>query len=141
MDGWSRTSDGCTELGLPGRLPASEAKLQRLRTVAPIDLPQSYIELLSRADGYEAGLSVRPSWLVLYPVNEVIEIATSGTLSEEFPNYFVIGGNGGGEAIAFDTRPENSGNVISFDMANIDLAESVMDVAANFDELLTKIDT
>ena len=121
--------------------PASETDLRRLRDVAPIDLPHSYMQLLTVANGYEAGLSVQPLWLVIYPTHEVINIATSDTFSEDFPGFFVVGGNGAGEAIAFDTRSGSLGKIVSFDMTSIDLAESVREVATSFDELLTKIDT
>jgi hypothetical protein len=120
--------------------PASEADLQQLRELSPIQLPQTYLELLAGSNGYEGALSVDPLWLQLYPAHEVIDIAQKGTFKEFFPGFFVVGGNGGGEAIAFDTRPGREGRVITFDMTNIDLEESVMDVASNFDELLTKVE-
>ena len=120
--------------------PASPDDLSALQDVAPIPLPKSYIDLLRQADGYEGSLSVEPFNLVLSPAREVINDVVSGTFTEFFPDFFVIGGNGGGDAIAFDTRTDREGWVLSFDMTNIDLAESVRDVAPNFDELLTKIE-
>lgn len=64
---------------------------------------------------------------------------TSRKFNEFFPDFFVIGGNGGLEVIALDTRGECEGAIVSFDMTNIDLDESVFNVARDFDDLLTKI--
>jgi hypothetical protein len=123
-----------------GDKPAPEADLQELRELSPVQLPETYFELLADANGYEGALSVDPLWLILYPAHEVIDIAQKGVFKEFFPGFFVIGGNGGGEAVAFDTRPGREGRVITFDMTNIDLEESVMEVAPSFDELLAKVE-
>jgi hypothetical protein len=118
---------------------AGQLDLERLSQISPIDLPRSYLELLSKADGYEGGLSVVPLCLVLYPVREVIEIASSGAFQEFFADYFVVGGNGGGEAIAFDTREGHEGSIVAFDITNANVDTSVVPVASNFEDLLTKV--
>ena len=56
-----------------------------------------------------------------------------------FPKLFVIGGNGGGEAIALDLRTATPYPVVVFNTCNIDLAESVYPLAASFDALIPMI--
>jgi hypothetical protein len=118
---------------------ASAAAIAQLKAVAPVTLPESYFSLLSFSNGGEGPLSVPPLWFCLYPAEEVVEIEQAGTFREFFPNLFVIGGNGGGEAVAFDLRASEPYPLVAFDMTNIDLAESVQQIAASFDAALELI--
>jgi hypothetical protein len=52
---------------------------------------------------------------------------------------FVIGGNGGGEAVALDLRGTEPYPLVAFDMSNVDLSESVRTIAPSFDEALKLI--
>jgi hypothetical protein len=83
---------------------ASSAAVVLLNSVAPVDLPESYYSLLSFSNGGEGPLPVQPLWLSLYPAAEVVQIERDGTFREFFAKLFVISGNGGGEAVAFDLR-------------------------------------
>ncbi|KAB0265146.1 SMI1/KNR4 family protein [Microvirga brassicacearum] len=94
---------------------------------------------MSFSNGGEGPLSVQPLWFCLYPAEEVVEIAQAGTFREFFPNLFVIGGSGGGDAVAFDLRASEPYPLVEFDMTNIDLAESVQQIAGSFDEALALI--
>jgi hypothetical protein len=118
---------------------ASDAAMASLRQAAPAVLPESYYSLLFYSNGGEGPLPVQPLWIVLYPAEEVAEIARQGTFDEFFSGLFVIGGNGGGEAVAFDLRIAEPYPLIFFDMTNIDLAESVRLIAPNFDAALDLI--
>jgi len=118
---------------------APPATLAQLRTIAPVPLPESYLSLLAFSNGGEGPLPVQPLWFCLYPAEEVIEIERAGSFREFFPNLFVIGGNGGGEAIALDLRRGAPYPLVSFDMTNIDLAESIWPIALSFDAALELI--
>ena len=118
---------------------ASDAAMASLRQAAPAVLPESYYSLLFYSNGGEGPLPVQPLWIVLYPAEEVAEIARQGTFDEFFSGLFVIGGNGGGEAVAFDLRTAEPYPLIFFDMTNIDLAESIRLIAPNFDAALDLI--
>ena len=120
---------------------ASDAQIATLKAICPIDLPESYLALLSESDGAEAGLSVDPLWLVIYDADEVIEIATSGAFTEHVPGTFLFGGTGGGEAFAFETVAERAGHIVSVDLGDPDRGPRIRPVAASFDELLALIDT
>ena len=118
---------------------ASVAAIAQLKAVAPVRLPESYFSLLSFSNGGEGPLAVRPLRLCLYPAEEVAGIEQAGTFREFFPNLFVIGGNGGGAAVAFDLRAGEPYPLVEFDMTNIVLAESVRQIAPSFDAALELI--
>ena len=115
---------------------ASPTALARLQSASPVRLPPSYLDLLAFSDGGEGPLPVQPLNLCLYSAAEVIEIEREGSFHEFFPGLLVIGGNGGGEAIALDIRGAEPWPVVYFDMTNIDLEESVELLAPDFDALL-----
>jgi len=118
---------------------ASPAAVNLLRSVAPTDIPSGLIELLHHTDGGEGPLPVQPLWFCLYPAAEIAQIEREGNFKEIFPDLFVIGGNGGGEAIAIDFRESGMSPVIAFDMTNIDLKESIVKIADDFDAFLELI--
>lgn len=119
---------------------ASAEALAALQDIAPITLPESLLYLLAFSNGGEGPLPVQPLWFILYPAEEIAGIEANGDFKEFFPGFFVFGGNGGGEAIALDLR-SGGGQlpVVSFDMANINLAESVWALAPSFDEFVELI--
>ncbi len=110
-----------------------------LKSVATVDLPGSYYSLLSFSNGGEGPLPVQPLWLCLYPAEEVCQIERDGIFHEFFAKLFVIGGSGGGEAVAFDLRESEPYPIVAFDMTNIDLPESVWPVAPSFEAALELI--
>jgi hypothetical protein len=118
---------------------AAPTALEQLKSVAPIELPESYLSFLSQSNGGEGPLPVQPYWLQLYSAEEVIEIEKSETFHAFFPGFFVIGGNGSGEAIALDFRAAEPYPLVAFDMTNSSLAESVRLVAKSFDEAMDLI--
>jgi len=112
---------------------ASRAAIEQLKAIAPVPLPESYYSLLAYSNGGEGSLAVQPYWFCLHPAEEVVRIEQSGDFREFFPKLFVIGGNGAGEAIAFDLREGAPYAVVAFDMVNSDLSESIIAIAATFD--------
>ncbi len=124
-----------------GNSGASKAAVEKLASIAPINLPKSYLEFLCKHNGGQGPIKVQPCWLVLYPAEEVLEIEASGVYQEFFKDYFVIGGNGGGEAIAFTEDQQGRICVVYFDTTNIDLAESVEFLASSFEVFLEQIES
>ncbi|ODU19816.1 MAG: hypothetical protein ABS87_13000 [Sphingomonas sp. SCN 67-18] len=118
---------------------ASPESLNLLASVAPTGFPVRLIELLRVTDGGEGPLPVQPLWFCLYPAAEIAQIERDGTFKEFFPSLFVVGGNGGGEAVAIDLREPTTAPVVSFDMTNIDLKESVRHIANDFEAFVDLI--
>ncbi len=118
---------------------ASANAIAALKSLVPVDLPESYYLLLAFSNGGEGPLAVQPLWLQLYPAEEAAQIQREGTFREVFEGLFVIGGNGGGEAVAFDLRENAPYPVVAFDMTNIDLQQSIRPIAPSFDAAMDLI--
>lgn len=118
---------------------AAQDAINALIAIAPATLPSRFLELLCHSNGGEAPLPVQPRWFVLYPAEEIVEIEKMGNFKESFSGFFVIGGNGGGEAIALDLRHGHPFPVVTFDMANCDLNESIQSIAPDFDQFFELI--
>lgn len=118
---------------------ASSDAIAALKSIAPVDLPESYYSLLSFSNGGEGPLAVQPLWFCLYPAEEAAQIEGDRVFREFFEGLFVIGGNGGGEAFAFDLRETEPYPLVAFDMTNINLSESVRSIAPSFDAAMELI--
>lgn len=80
--------------------PADPADLEELRLAAPGPLPESYLELLSLADGGEGSLGAEPGWFQLWPASTVLALNESYEIDDNIPGYFGFGSSGGGELLA-----------------------------------------
>jgi hypothetical protein len=114
---------------------ASAEEIAAARGSSPKQLPDSYFALLAHCNGGEGPLPVSPYYFILDPANE----ASSGSLvrAHGLDGLFVIGGNGGGELIAFDLREENPWPIVHVDM--IAGADSIETIATDFDEFVAMI--
>src|SRR4051812_14355139 len=89
--------------------PASEAKLDTLRTLLPSNAPADYFEFLRRHDGGDiwpdegAWSTLGFDYLRLNSADDVIEDQERGWFSD-VPELLVIGTDGGGQWLAFDRR-------------------------------------
>lgn len=114
---------------------ASEAAINRLTSVAPLPLPESYLALLRFSNGGEGPLPVQPWNFCLDTAEFAATAEQDGAQKEFFPGLFVIGSNGGGEAIALNAAADPH-SVVMYDMTNCDLDESVVTLAPDFDTFL-----
>jgi hypothetical protein len=110
---------------------ASPEVLNRLQREV-VGLPRSYLKLLRVGNGGEVGLCVSPYNLCLDSAEDALDYWLSGTYTKQ--DIFVIGGNGGGELIAFDLRCAVEKPVICFDPISPDDSTEV--IAENFEKLL-----
>ena len=115
---------------------ASAEALTRLRNAAPVVLPETYYALLAFSNGGEGELAEQPLWFQLYPAEAALKEFESGLEDENFPGFVFFGSSGGGECLAFDARHSAPWPIVSIDMVNIDLEESVWLVAPDFDHFL-----
>ncbi|HET9336653.1 MAG TPA: SMI1/KNR4 family protein [Sphingomicrobium sp.] len=117
---------------------ASAEEIEQLKSVAPVELPDSYFQLLAYSNGGEGPLPVDPFNLCLDPIPQVIEGIQTGNFGQnEFAGFIVFGGNGGGEYLAFDTRGNEPWPVVYIDMvAGPDSAEMVTPTFDAFIELI-----
>lgn len=111
---------------------ASLEELAKLQESAPAGLPSRYLDLLTFGNGGEGSLAVNPFHFQLDPATVVAETIRCGNHGQDdLDGFLIIGSNGGGEYIAFDTRGGAPWRVVTIDMvAGGDSAEVI---APDFD--------
>ena len=91
---------------LPDSDPADPAALRAAGQALGIEWPSDYVTLVAAHNGVEGDIG--PFGLVLTPVEELVEVNKNAAM-EFFPGLVMIGGDGGGEALAIDRQ---SGEVL-----------------------------
>lgn len=117
---------------------APQELLDKLKQVAPVELPASYYQLLAFSDGGEGPLPVNPFNLCLDASNQVTEaIRTKNYGQPDLADFVVFGGSGGGEILAFDLRGVAPWPIVTIDM--VVGAASAEQVAPDFDAFMELI--
>lgn len=92
-------------------------ELARLRAIAPDGLPTRYLNLLAFSNGGEGPLPSQPYNLCLDAAGAVAETIEGENQGQtDLRGFLIIGSNGGGEYIAFDTRSGTPWPVVTIDM-------------------------
>lgn len=81
---------------------APESVLKKLQLDLGISLPFEYVDFLVDCNGAEGDIG--SSYLVLWPVEEIILLNEEFGVHEFAPGLLLFGSDGGGEGYAFDTR-------------------------------------
>jgi hypothetical protein len=114
--------------------PASSEALAALRAALPKPLPEGYVAFLQRANGGEGFLGER--YVRLWRAEELIEVNRGYNVAEFFPNLFLIGTDGGGEAYAFDV----SGNEATvFEVPFIGMPSDANAIATSLDSFVAAL--
>jgi hypothetical protein len=117
---------------------ASPEELAQLRESAPENLPSRYLDLLTFSKGGEGPLAVNPFHFQLDPATVVADtIRCENHGQADLKGFLIIGSNGGGEYVAFDTRGRTLWPIVAIDMvAGGDSAEVI---APDFDAFYDRI--
>jgi hypothetical protein len=67
-----------------------------------VSLPKTYQDFLKLSNGGEGFLG-EDAYLILWPLEELIQLNSAYQVGELAPGLFLFGSNGGGEAYGFDT--------------------------------------
>ena len=111
---------------------ADDGAINRLTASSPVELPSEYLLFLRQSNGGEGPLPVQPFYFHACSAGDVALTMEQKRHEEFFPGFIMIGSNGGGEYVAFDIRESAPWPVVAIDMTNINLAESVQEIAPNF---------
>ena len=117
--------------------PAEVAVIRQFEAESGIRLPDDYAKFLQQADGGEG--SVGNAYVILWRVEELIEMNKAYQVAEYAPGLLFFGSDGGGEAFAFDTRP-SAKPIVSVPFVGMDL-KLARPVASDFKAFLEELFT
>lgn len=80
----------------------SDENLEKYLPQLPPNLPKSYIDFLRKYNGANGDLPIQPLYFQLWKIDKLIQANQEYEIKQYLPNYFGIGGNGGGELIAIN---------------------------------------
>lgn len=83
--------------------PASKDDIKLFEKLSGFILPADYVDFLRKSNGGE-GFIGENAYLILWPVEQLLEMNSAYQTQEYAPGLLLIGSDGGGEAIAFDTN-------------------------------------
>jgi len=86
--------------------PATESAIDDLERAIGFRLPLAYRELMLRSNGLE-GFMGEYHYLVLWPIEQVVELNEAYGVTGFAPGLLLIGSDGGDTGYAFDTRIED----------------------------------
>jgi hypothetical protein len=117
--------------------PADEAEIQQLIRECHLQLPDEYLDLLRFTNGGETELALPPRLFVPYEVEYVLELLRDKPFDEIHDSFFIIGGNGGLETIAFDLRSKPPYPVVMIDL--IGGGKTAIEIAPDFTAFLAAV--
>lgn len=104
VDQWVAATSGTSTSG------ASVEALDVAAAELGVELPNDYRTMMSQANGGEAEFG--QSWIVMWRVENLVE-RNAGYKAQEFaPGFTFFGGNGAGEAYAWDWRPTRKAHYV-----------------------------
>lgn len=117
---------------------ASLEAIEHLREQIPSQIPCGYLDLRAATDGGETALPVAPYNCYLDNVATVLAGGTEAWRQHWLEEgFFIIGGDGGGELLAFDLRAPVKPPIVATDM--VVGAESAMAVAQTLDAFVAML--
>ncbi len=82
---------------------ATEDSIDSLVRKLNILLPKQYVDFMRLSNGAEGGIG-NSHYLVIWPVEEIVELNEGYAVGEFAPGLLLFGGDGGNTGYAFDTR-------------------------------------
>jgi hypothetical protein len=109
--------------------PASRQAVENRERLIRTEFPKEYKEFLCSSNGCY-GFLKNERYIILYAVEDV-----ESADPEDVENIIIIGSDGGGEAVAFDTKSEDF-PIVLVPFIGME-REQILPLAKNFSELLT----
>lgn len=85
--------------------PANKETISEVEKSIGFTLPNQYKEFLLHSNGIEVSIG-QNSYLVIWPINDLIELNNAYEVAEFAPGLILFGSDGGDTAFAFDSRVE-----------------------------------
>ncbi len=106
--------------GLELNPPIDRNEIKKVESVLGVAFPDDYVEFITFTNGAEG--SIGENYLVLWAIDEIIELNEAYSVNEFTEGLVLFGSDGGGEAFAFDTRT-NETQIVAVPFMGMDLDE------------------
>ena len=116
--------------------PASEEIIITVENKLNISFPLQYKEFMLKSNGAEGPIGDN-SYLVIWPIEEIVELNEGYGVNEFTPGLVYFGSDGGGSAYAFDVR-EKDIPIVEFPFDSIHIEDAGL-IAGTFGEFIKKI--
>jgi hypothetical protein len=115
--------------------PVNSAMIRTFKSESCFHLPDDYTAFLEVTNGGEGFIG--NAYLILWRIEELVELNKAYHTSEYVPGLFVFGSDGGGEAFAFDIRSDDK-QIVSVPFVGMALALA-RPIAPNFIAFLQEL--
>jgi hypothetical protein len=119
-----------------GNPPADASAVRQFEAEFHLRLAEDYVQFLEWVNGGE-GFIGKNVYIILWRVEELLEMNTAYHVAEYAPGLFLFGSDGGGEAFAFDTRSD-ANQIVSVPFVGMELSLARA-LAPNFGQFLEKL--
>jgi hypothetical protein len=106
--------------GLELNPPIDKNTVKKVESVFGVDFPDDYVEFITYTNGAEG--SIGENYLVLWAINEIIELNEGYSVNEFAKGLVLFGSDGGDTAFAFDSRT-NEMQIVAVPFIGMDLNE------------------
>ncbi len=124
--------------GFGDKEPASEEAIRLFAEQSGLFLPRQYIQFLKKSNGGEGFVGQKSAYLILWGVDELLEMNKAYRVEECAPNVLLFGSSGAGEAYGFDVYMQMEVVKVPFVGMSPDRTESVAPTFNEFLEFLAK---
>ena len=104
--------------------PVEETAIRKLVAESGLELPEEYLSFLKLSNGGE--LNAESGHFHLYPAEEVIQANLDLRVQEFLPGFFIFGGDGANELLAFNMREPEARKVYVVPMIGMGEEDAVM---------------
>ena len=101
--------------------PSTEQEIERVEKTLSFRFPDDYRQILLKHNGGEGSIGSN-SYLVLWSVNDIIELNEAYEVHEFAPGLILFGTDGSDNAYAFDIRTDTK-NIVNVPFIGMDLDE------------------
>ncbi|WP_342430147.1 SMI1/KNR4 family protein [Neobacillus sp. FSL H8-0543] len=106
--------------GLVLNPPIDRNKVKKVESVLGVAFPDDYVEFITYTNGAEG--SIDENYLVLWAIDEIIELNEGYSVYEFAKGLVIFGSDGGETAFAFDTRTTEM-QIVAVPFIGMDLDE------------------
>lgn len=116
--------------------PTSEEALTIVENQLNVNFPTQYRKFMLKSNGAEGSIGAH-SYLVIWPIDEIVELNEGYGVEEFTPGLIYFGSDGGGMAYAFDSRKSHM-PIVEFPFDSIHIEDANL-IADTFDEFVKTI--